>query len=101
MFIDSHAHLDVPNYDADRTDVILRAREAGVEIFLEICGSDVARGSLDAGLQLVENYPFIYGAIGLHPHEASLYGDALEQKLLAMSRHQKIIGCGQIGLHYY
>ncbi len=101
MFIDSHAHLDVPHYDADRAEVINRARDAGVELFLEICGSDVAKGSLDAGLKLVEEYQFIYGAVGVHPHEASLYDEPLEQKLLAMSSHEKIIGWGEIGLDYY
>ena len=54
MFIDSHAHLDVPNYDADRAEVIDRARQSGVEIMLEICGSDVSKGSLDVGLKLAE-----------------------------------------------
>lgn len=68
---------------------------------LEICGSDVGKGSLDAGLKLVEEHPFIYGAVGLHPHEASLYSEALEEKLLAMSRHEKIIGWGEIGLDYH
>lgn len=101
MFIDSHAHLDVPNYDADRAEVINRAREAGVEMMLEICGSDVAKGSLDVGLKLAEEYQFIYAAIGLHPHEASLYDEALEQKLLAMSDHEKVIGWGEIGLDYH
>ncbi|HEY6400306.1 MAG TPA: TatD family hydrolase, partial [Blastocatellia bacterium] len=101
MFIDSHAHLDVSNYDADRAEVIARARQAGVETMLEICGSDIAKGSLDAGLKLVEEYPFIYGAIGAHPHEASLYDDALEQKLIAMSEHEKVIGWGEIGLDYH
>lgn len=101
MLIDSHAHLDVPNYDADRAEVINRAREAGVEMMLEICGSDVAKGSLDVGLKLAEEYQFIYAAIGLHPHEASLYDEALEQKLLAMSDHEKVIGWGEIGLDYH
>jgi len=101
VFIDSHAHLDVPHYDADRAEVIARAREAGVEMFLEICGSDVAKGSLDEGLKLVEAHPFIYGAVGVHPHEASLYDDSLEEKLLEMSRHEKIIGWGEIGLDYH
>jgi len=101
MFIDSHAHLDVPNYDADRVEVIDRAREAGVEMMLEICGSDVAKGSLDIGLKLAEDYPFIYAAVGLHPHEASLFDDALEQKLLSMSDHEKVIGWGEIGLDYH
>lgn len=101
MFIDSHVHLDVPNYDADRAEVINRAREASVEIMLEICGSDVAKGSLDVGLKLAEGYSFIYAAVGLHPHEASLYDEALEQKLLAMSDHEKVIGWGEIGLDYH
>ena len=92
MFVDSHAHLDVPNYDADRAEVIDRARQSGVEMILEICGSDVAKGSLDIGLKLAEEYPFIYAAVGVHPHEASLYDGALEQKLIAMGDHEKVIG---------
>ncbi len=101
MFIDSHAHLDVPHYDRDRAEVINRAREAGVEMMLEICGSDVSKGSLDVGLKLAEDYQFIYAAVGLHPHEANLYGEALEPKLIAMSRHEKVIGWGEIGLDYH
>jgi len=101
MFIDSHAHLDVPHYDADRAEVINRALAVGVEMMLEICGSDVAKGSLDIGLKLAEEYPFIYAAIGVHPHEASLYDDALERKLLAMSEREKVIGWGEIGLDYH
>jgi TatD DNase family protein len=99
--IDSHAHLDVPNYDADRAGVIDRARQSGVEMILEICGSDVAKGSLDVGMKLAEEYPFIYAAVGVHPHEASLYDEALERKLLAMSDHEKVIGWGEIGLDYH
>jgi TatD DNase family protein len=101
MFIDSHAHLDVPHYDADRAEVINRALEAGVEMMLEICGSDVSKGSLDVGLKLAEDYPFIYAAVGVHPHEASLYDESLEKKLLAMSEHEKVVGWGEIGLDYH
>lgn len=101
MFIDSHAHLDVPHYDADRAEVIARARAAGVEIMLEIAGSDVGKGSLEPGVQLAEEYPFIYAAIGVHPHEASLYDEKLEQRLLALSQHEKVIGWGEIGLDYH
>ncbi|MFN8001489.1 MAG: TatD family hydrolase [Acidobacteriota bacterium] len=100
-WIDSHAHLDVPKYDTDRAEVIARARAAGIELMLEICGSDVAEGSLPKGLKLVQEYPFIYGAIGVHPHEASLYDDALEQTLLGLSQQEKIIGWGEIGLDYH
>lgn len=101
MFIDSHAHLDVPNYDADRAEVIARARASSVELMLEIAGSDVGKGSLGPGLRLAEEYEFIYAAVGLHPHEASLYDAQLEQTLLECSRHPKVIGWGEIGLDYY
>jgi TatD DNase family protein len=101
MFIDSHAHLDVPQFDADRAEVIDRARGAGIDTMLEICGSDVAQGSLDIGIKLAEEYPFIYAAVGVHPHEASLYDEALEQKLIEMTGHEKVVGWGEIGLDYY
>ncbi|MCI0665164.1 MAG: TatD family hydrolase [Acidobacteria bacterium] len=101
MFIDSHVHLDVPQFDADRVEVIERARAADVEMFLEIAGSQISDGSLDAGLALTREYPFIYAAVGVHPHEASLYDGALEKKLLAMSEAEKVIGWGEIGLDYH
>ena len=101
MLIDSHVHLDTPAFAGDRAEVIARARAQGVELFLEIAGSDVAQGSLDVGIALAEQHNFIYAAIGLHPHEASLYDDALEQKLLRLAEHEKVIGWGEIGLDYY
>ncbi|MBS1807061.1 MAG: TatD family hydrolase [Acidobacteria bacterium] len=101
MLIDSHAHLDTPAFDADRDEVIARARAQGVELFLEIAGSDVAKGSLDTGIALAEQHDFIYVAVGLHPHEASIYDEALEQKFLQLAAHAKVIGWGEIGLDYY
>jgi TatD DNase family protein len=101
MFIDSHAHLDVPQYDADRAEVIDRALGAGIGTMLEICGSDVGKGSLDIGIKLAEEYSFIYAAIGVHPHEANLYDEALEQKLIGMAEHEKVVGWGEIGLDYF
>lgn len=101
MFIDSHAHLDVPNYDADRAEVIARARAAGVELMLEIAGSDIGKGSLEPGLRLANEHESIYAAIGLHPHEASLYNTQLEKTLLDCSCHPKVIGWGEIGLDYH
>ncbi len=101
MFIDSHAHLDTSNYDADRAEVIARARSAGVELFLEIAGSDVGQGSLPKGLKLAEEHDFIYAAVGLHPHEASLFDDELEATLINAARHAKAIGWGEIGLDYH
>jgi TatD DNase family protein len=93
--------LDVADYDADRAEVIARARAAGVTTLVEIAGSDIGKGSLPRGLKLAEEYEFIYAAVGLHPHEASLYDTALEAELLAAARHPKVIGWGEIGLDYH
>jgi TatD DNase family protein len=101
MFIDSHAHLDVSEYDADRAEVIARAQAAGVELFLEIAGSDIGKGSLPNGLRLAEEHAFIYAAVGLHPHEASLFDDQLEAELVSAAQHAKVIGWGEIGLDYH
>lgn len=101
MLIDSHAHLDTPAFDADRDEVIARAQAAGVELFLEIAGSDVAKGSVATGITLAEQHDFIYAAVGLHPHEASIYDEALEQQFLQLMQHPKVIGWGEIGLDYY
>lgn len=101
MLIDSHAHLDTPAFDADRDEVIARAQAAGVELFLEIAGSEVAQGSLAKGIALAEQHDFIYAAVGLHPHEASIYDEALEQQFLQLAQHPKVIAWGEIGLDYY
>lgn len=101
MLIDSHAHLDAPQFDADRAEAIARAQGAGIELIMEIAGSDIGAGSLPRGLRLAAEHPFIYAAIGLHPHEASLYDERLERELLAASREEKVIGWGEIGLDYY
>lgn len=101
MFTDSHAHLDMHLFDVDRAEMIARARAAGVDTMLEIAGSEIGQGSLPDGLKLADEYPFVYAAVGLHPHEASLYDEALEQELLAATKHHKVIGWGEIGLDYH
>jgi TatD DNase family protein len=101
VFIDSHAHLDMPAFDADRSEVISRARAAGVDLILEIAGSDIAKGSLDVGLALTEELDMIYAAVGVHPHEASIYDSELEARLLESAGRRKVVGWGEIGLDYH
>lgn len=101
MLIDSHCHLDMSVFDEDRSDAIARAKAAGVEIMVEIAGSDIAAGSLDRGMNLAQQYPFIYAAVGVHPHEARLYDEVLEDRLVELSGHAKVIAWGEIGLDYH
>jgi TatD DNase family protein len=100
MFIDSHAHLEMEQFDADREQMIVRAREAGVEKILAI-GSGTGPGSLDCAIQLAEKYDFIYASIGIHPHEAKLATDAAFRELERLAKQPKVIAWGEIGLDYF
>jgi TatD DNase family protein len=100
MFIDSHAHLDMDRFDADREAVIERARDGDVEKIVAI-GSGTGPGSLDCGIRLAEQHDFILATIGIHPHEARLATDNDFQELEKLARHPKVIGWGEIGLDYF
>jgi TatD DNase family protein len=100
MFIDSHAHLEMEQFDADREQMIARARENGVEKIVAI-GSGTGPGSLDCGIQLAEQYEFIYATVGIHPHEAKLAREADFQELEQLALRPKVIAWGEIGLDYF
>ena len=100
MFIDSHAHLEMEQFDTDREQMIARAREAGVEKILAI-GSGTGPGSLDCAIRLAEKYDFIYASIGIHPHEAKLATDADFSELERLAKQPKVIAWGEIGLDYF
>ena len=100
MFIDSHAHLEMEQFNADREQMIARARDAGIETIVAI-GSGTGPGSLDCGIQLAEQHEFIYATIGIHPHEAKLATDADFQELEQLAKRPKVIAWGEIGLDYF
>jgi len=100
MFVDSHAHLEMEQFDADREQVIARARAAGIQTIVAI-GSGTGPGSLDCGIQLADRYEFIRATIGIHPHEAKLAGDADFVHLEQLAKHPKVIAWGEVGLDYY
>jgi TatD DNase family protein len=80
--------------------MIARAREAGIERIVAI-GSGTGPGSLDCGIQLAEQYEFIYATIGIHPHEAKLATEADFQELQQLAKRTKVIAWGEIGLDYF
>jgi TatD DNase family protein len=100
VFIDSHAHLEGHRYDADREDVIARAREAGVETIVAIGNGD-GPANFDCGILLAEKYEFIYATIGIHPHEAKLANRAALEQMEQLAKRSKVIAWGEIGLDYY
>jgi len=100
MFIDSHAHIESPEFDADREAVIARAREGGVDVILEVALNNRDE-SFEKALRLVEQHDFIYLALGVHPHDATMSNPQLEQRLVRLAEHPKVIAWGEIGLDYY
>jgi TatD DNase family protein len=101
MYIDSHAHIEMSDFDHDREAVIQRALDAGIEIIVCVGDGDVASDSHDAAFRLADEHPFIYTTVGVHPHEARLLDDELYAKLRDFSQHPKVIAWGEIGLDYY
>jgi TatD DNase family protein len=106
MFIDSHAHLEGKRYDADRDQVLARAKQSGISAYLAIGNGD-GPDTADCGIQLAEKYngkpeyPEIWASVGIHPHEASLANDDAYARLEQWARHPRIIAWGEIGLDYF
>ena len=100
MLVDSHAHLEGPRFDADRVEMLDRARAAGVVNILAI-GSGTGPGTLDCAIRIAEQHDWIYASIGIHPHEAKLAMESDYTQLEALARHPRVIGFGEIGLDYY
>src|SRR6202521_4148999 len=100
VFIDSHAHLEMEQFDADRELMITRARDGGIEKIVAI-GSGTGPDSLDCAIQLAERHEFILATIGIHPHEAKLAADADFEELEQLAKRPKVIAWGEIGLDYF
>jgi TatD DNase family protein len=101
MFIDSHAHLDAPAFDADRAEVLRRAVDGGVKLILNIGAGYIQDSPLEKAVTLADQYEFIYLAFGFHPHDARLYNQEWEEKLIRLAEHPKVIAWGEIGLDYH
>jgi len=99
MYIDTHAHLTFPEYQADLPDVIKRAREAKIEAIINIALDDEA---VNKSLKIAEEYPgFIFNAIGIHPQEASEWNENRHAQLKELAIKHKIVAIGETGLDYH
>lgn len=102
MYIDSHAHIDGPEYEEDRDEVIARARDAGVRLILNVGTGDPHSGSLERAVALAETHEEVYAAVGTHPHDARLFNDAAEERIRKLIRaNDKVLAWGEIGLDYH
>src|SRR4029079_4417844 len=101
MLVDSHCHIDGEQFDADRDEVVQRAIDAGVVAMLNIGTGDPNSDDFRRAVAVAEKYPTVYASVGVHPHDAKLYDDAAEKHLRELASGEKVIGWGEIGLHFY
>lgn len=98
--IDSHAHIDFPQFAEDRDSMLERARAAGVSTLLAI-GTGPGPEKLDAALPFAEQHDWIYATVGIHPHQAKEVGPEHLDQLESLAQHPKVIAWGEIGLDYF
>jgi TatD DNase family protein len=98
MLVDSHAHLEMKDFDRDRDRVIARAREAGVAYIITV-GTTLP--DIEKALQIAEKNSSVYVALGIHPHEVKDIGGGDYDALRRLAREQKVVAFGEIGLDFY
>src|SRR3979490_3378022 len=98
--VDSHAHVDVSDFDADRDAMLARAQSAGIGMMLAI-GNGPELEKLGAAVPYAEHHDWIYASVGIHPHEAKHATDAHYEELDRLARHPRVIAWGEIGLDYH
>jgi TatD DNase family protein len=98
--VDSHAHLDLPEFDRDRDDVLRRAWAAGIRAAL--CPAEMTSpGSLATVHRLAEEYPWVEAAAGIHPHQSKNSTASMLNQISDLGRSKRIKAVGEIGLDYH
>jgi TatD DNase family protein len=96
--IDTHAHLDMPEFEKDLPQVIERAHGAGVGTIV-IVGTDPA--SCTRTIEIAEHYPHIFAILGVHPHNAAEVQERDLEQLQVLAQHEKVRAWGEIGLDFF
>ncbi len=100
-FIDSHCHIDGEAFDADRDEVVQRARDSGVKAMLVVGTGNPHDGEIAKAVETAESYENVFASVGVHPHDAKFYDDAAEETLINLTKSEKVIAWGEIGLDFY
>lgn len=98
MIFDTHAHYDDEAFDLDRDEMLTQLKEHGIEAVTNVGAS---MKSCKATLELTRKYPFVYGAVGVHPNETGELSETDMNWLLEAAMEEKIVAVGEIGLDYY
>jgi TatD DNase family protein len=98
MFVDSHCHLEMEDFEKDRQEVIERGLREGLQYMLTVGTEEKYFNKV---VEIIERYPAVYGAIGIHPHNSKDYNGQLEKTISTYLKNKKIIAYGEIGLDFF
>lgn len=98
MYVDSHCHLEIEEFDNDRAQVISDSLAEGLVYILTV-GTEERYFRKVA--EIVDAYPEIYGAVGIHPHNGLAYNEMSAEKLRTALAHPRIVALGEIGLDFF
>ena len=98
MIFDTHAHYDDEAFAEDREELFDKMKEAGIDFVVNI-GANMASSRETAAM--CERYPFMYGAVGVHPSDSQEINDNTLKELKELAGREKIVAIGEIGLDYY
>lgn len=98
MLVDSHCHLDFPEFAEEMDSVVRRAGLAGVGMMVTIC---TRISEFERVRSVAERYDNVYCSVGIHPHEADNEPDVDSARIVALAAHNKVVGIGETGLDYY
>lgn len=96
--IDSHAHLNDPAFKKDWSEVVERAKNAGVKLIINV-GYDLK--SSRRAVELAENLQELWAVVGMHPHNAKLWSEETRQSFVELTKHSKVLAIGEAGLDYH
>ena len=98
MYVDSHCHLEMDAYDDDRKAVIEKSIQEGLQHILTV-GTE--KKYFSTVIEIINKYPTVYGALGVHPHNSDEYSSVVADTIRLHAKHPKIVGYGEIGLDFF
>ncbi len=98
MLVDSHAHLEMPQFEEDLPQVLQRARDWGIGAIIT-CGTHLEDSR--RAVEIAAEHPEVFASVGIHPHEANTFSSETFISLSKLASHPKVVAIGEMGLDFY
>lgn len=98
MFVDTHAHIQMHEFDGDRAEVLARAEAAGIDLVITVGYHQAANRK---AVEAAQCHQQVFAAVGIHPHDAGIYDDAAEESLRGLAKQPRVVAIGEAGLDFF